>query len=532
MLLANGCRVLGLDLDAGKVELARQFGAEAIDLSTGIDPVAAGLAFSGGRGVDAVLITASTRSSDPVHQAARMCRKRGRIVLVGVTGLELNRADFYEKELTFQVSCSYGPGRYDPEYEEKGHDYPFGYVRWTAQRNFEAVLEMMAQGRIDVAPLISYRFRFRDAIQAYQVLKEDKHALGILLQYEKDEERNLQERVVALHPGKKVTPHKPVCGFIGAGNYASRILIPAFVRAGAQLHTIVSQGGVSAAHHGRKHGFIQATTDVNSVLDNNQINTVIIVTRHNSHARYVIEALEAGKHVFVEKPLCLTMDELDHIVKAYNAVLSARPTALNLMVGFNRRFAPQIIRIKKLLEPVKQPKVFIMTMNAGAIPRDSWIQDPGVGGGRIIGEACHYVDLMRYLAGSRIVSVHARRIGEHPALDVTEDKAVITLGFADGSMGTIHYLANGGKVFPKERIEIFAADGVLQLDNFRRLKGYGWPGFKRLNLLRQDKGQAACVAAFLQTIERGEESPIPFDELVEVTKVTIEAAEMLRHQRG
>jgi predicted dehydrogenase/threonine dehydrogenase-like Zn-dependent dehydrogenase len=530
LLRAHGCRVLGIDFDEIKLELARRFGAETVSLGKGENPVEAGMAFSKGRGVDGVLICASTKSSDPVSQAARMCRKRGRIVLIGVTGLSLNRSDFYEKELSFQVSCSYGPGRYDPDYEQKGHDYPFGYVRWTEQRNFEAVLDMMAEGRIDVEPLISHRFRFSDAVSAYQVLSEDKHALGILLQYEKDEETDPQERVVALHAAKKITPGKPVCGFIGAGNYASRILIPAFVRAGAQLHTIVSRGGVSAAHHGKKNGFIQAATDAKVILDNNEINTVVIVTRHNSHARYVMDAIKAGKHVFVEKPLCLTTDELNQIIEAYNSVLSARSSALNLMVGFNRRFAPQIVRIKELLEPVKQPKAFIMTMNAGAIPAESWIHDAEVGGGRIIGEACHYVDLMRYLAGAEIVSVQARRMGEHPALHVTEDKAMITLGFADGSIGTINYLANGGKAFPKERIEVFAGDGVLQLDNFRKLKGYGWHGFKRMNLWRQDKGQEACVAAFLQSIEKGNEAPIPFDELVEVTKVTIEAAEMLRNQ--
>jgi len=531
LLRAHGCRVLGIDFDETKLELARGFGAETVSLAKGENPIEAGMAFSRGRGVDGVLICASTKSSDPVSEAARMSRKRGRIILVGVTGLELNRSDFYEKELKFQVSCSYGPGRYDPEYEDKGWDYPFGYVRWTEQRNFEAVLDMMADGRLDVAPLISHRFKFYDAISAYKVLAEDKNALGILLEYSKKNEKTTQERIVVLNHDRKIKHGKPIYGFIGAGNYASRILIPAFVKAGTQPHTIVSLGGVSAAHHGKKYGFKQAATDVETVFKNNEINTVVIATRHNTHARYVIEALRAGKHVFVEKPLCLTLDELEQIIETYNSVLSTQSSALNLMVGFNRRFAPHIVKMKELLEPVKQPKAFIMTMNAGAIPGDTWIQDPKVGGGRIIGEACHYIDLMRYLAGAEIVSIQARRMGDHPALDVSEDKAMITLGFADGSLGTIHYLANGGKAFPKERIEVFAGNAVLQLDNFRKLKGYGWRGFKSMNLWRQDKGQEACVAAFLQGIEKGEEAPIPVEELFEVSRVSIEAAEMLRGQK-
>lgn len=531
LLRAHGCRVLGIDFDETKLELARQFGAETVSLGKGENAVEAGMAFSRGRGVDGVLITASTKSSDPVSQAARMCRKRGRIVLVGVTGLELNRSDFYEKELSFQVSCSYGPGRYDSNYEDKGQDYPFGFVRWTEQRNFEAVLDMMAEGRLDIHSLISHRFSFDDAVSAYQVLSDDKQAMGIILQYGEVDLEKLTFNQVTLNGKVKFLAEKPVCGFIGAGNYASRILIPAFAKAGAQLHTIVSSGGVSATHHGEKNGFHKAATDVAAILNNKEINTVVIVTRHNSHARFVVEAFKAGKHVFVEKPLCLTSEELNEIAEAYTLYLTSHTSSPLLLVGFNRRFAPHITKMKELLEPVKQPKSFIMTMNAGAIPADTWIQDNGIGGGRIIGEACHYIDLMRYLVDSKIISVQARRMGDHPALGVTEDKATITLGFADGSFGTIHYLANGGKVFPKERIEVFAGDGVLQLDNFRRLKGYGWNNFKRMNLMRQDKGQAACVAAFLDSIENGNEAPIAFEELLEVSRVSIEAAEQLRNQK-
>lgn len=528
LLRAHGCRVLGIDFDDSKLEIARQFGAETVSLNKGEDPVEAGIAFSRGRGVDGVIITASTKSSDPVSQAARMSRKRGRIVLVGVTGLELNRSEFYEKELSFQVSCSYGPGRYDSNYEDKGQDYPFGFVRWTEQRNFEAILDMMANGHLNVKPLISHRFNFDDAVQAYKTLSDDKQALGIILQYPDVPQESLMVKQVTLKKDVTFKTDQPVCGFIGAGNYASRILIPAYAKAGAQLDTIVSSGGVSATHHGEKNGFHKAATDVAEVLENDEINTVAVVTQHNTHASYVIDALTRGKNVFVEKPLALDDDELDAIEQAYQQ--HAEPAGTRLMVGFNRRFAPQIVKMKTLLQSVNQPKSFIMTMNAGAIPKDTWIQDIKVGGGRIIGEACHYIDLMRYLTGAKIVSVQARRMGTHPAIEVTEDKAAIILGFDDGSFGTIHYLANGGKAFPKERIEVFAGDAVLQLDNFRKLRGFGWNNFKKMNLLRQDKGQAACVVAFLESIRSGKPSPISFDELMEVSQYTIEAARQLRAQ--
>ncbi|MBU2999828.1 bi-domain-containing oxidoreductase [Roseovarius nubinhibens] len=525
MLRAQGCRVLAIDFDAAKLELARSLGAETCNPGAGEDPVAAGLAFSRGHGVDGVLITASTKSSDPVTQAARMCRKRGRIVLVGVTGLELNRADFYEKELSFQVSCSYGPGRYDPAYEERGQDYPIGFVRWTEQRNFEAVLDMLASGALDVTSLVTHRVAFEDAPRAYELLSTDKTALGIILTYEHSIEPR-HERSVVLSDRSIEASGRAVIGFIGAGNYASRMLIPAFKRTGAQMGSISSAGGTNAVVTGRKSGFQTATSDTEALLADPSLNAVAIATRHNSHAKLTCDALNADKHVFVEKPLALTMDELEAVKSAH-----AESDKL-LMVGFNRRFAPQVQTMKRLLDTVKAPKSFMMVMNAGAIPANHWTQDPKIGGGRIIGEACHYIDLMRFLAGAPIVSVQARRMGDTDAESVTEDKAVITLGFEDGSFGTIHYLANGGASFPKERVEAFAAGRTLQLDNFLKLKGFNWPGFKRQNLWRQDKGQAACAAAFVNAIEAGGAAPIPAPELFEVAKVTIEVAENLRSQRN
>jgi predicted dehydrogenase/threonine dehydrogenase-like Zn-dependent dehydrogenase len=536
LLRAHGCRVLGIDFDPEKLALARQFGAEVVNLSAGEDPVAAANAFSRGRGVDAVLITASTQSSEPVHQAALMCRKRGRIVLVGVAGLELSRADFFEKELSFQVSCSYGPGRYDANYEEKGIDYPTGFVRWTEQRNFEAVLDMMADGRVEVKPLISHRFDINDAEEAYALVGGAGPSLGILLQYptgaQKPETELRRSTVELIPPAPSSSPEKrekerASVAFIGSGNYATAVLIPAFKEAGARLKMVASSGGVSGVHAGRRFGFEATTTNTESVFLDPQINTVVITTRHDSHARLVCQALSAGKHIFVEKPLALTLAELTAIEEAYANALGAGRNPL-VMVGFNRRFAPQIQKMKALLNGLKEPKAFVMTVNAGAIPPEHWTQDPAVGGGRIIGEACHFIDLLRFLADSPICEFRAISIGKGRGIAVAEDKANVTLHFEDGSIGSIHYLANGHKSFPKERLEVFAGGRILQLDNYRKLKGFGWPGFRTMNLWRQDKGQKACAAAFVQALEQGGTAPIPFEVLMEVSRVTIEIAEALR----
>jgi len=520
ILKANGCRVLGIDFDSAKCELARQFGAEVVDLSKEQNAVVMAEAFSRGRGVDAVIITASSKNNDIVHQAATMCRKRGRIVLVGVVGLELSRADFYEKELTFQVSCSYGPGRYDDGYEDKGMDYPLGFVRWTEQRNFEAVLDLMASGSIDVKPLISHRFKIDDAVAAYEKL-DDRSSLGILLDYEEASAESLSKNTVELSENTISEPQIGNVAFIGGGNYASRVLIPAFKQAGANLTTLVTSGGMSAVHHGKKNGFLKASTDIEQALDDT-VDSVVIATQHNLHASQTIKALETGKHVFVEKPLALTHNEIDKIIDSHKKSKSI------VMVGYNRRFSPHIQKIKSLLSVKPSPKTFIMTMNAGEIPKDHWTHDIEIGGGRIIGEACHYIDLMRFLAGSKIKSFNAVKMGENDFVEVTEDKALISLTFEDGSMGSIHYFANGGKSFPKERIEVFCDDGVLQLDNFRKLRGFGWKGFNKMSLWSQDKGQENCVDAFMESVKEGRESPIPQDEIFEVARVSVDIAEMLR----
>tara|TARA_B110001450_G_scaffold205384_1_gene195271 strand:- start:63 stop:2174 length:2112 start_codon:yes stop_codon:yes gene_type:complete len=520
ILKANGCRVLGIDFDTAKCQLAKQFGAEVVDLSEEQDPMTIAQAYSRGRGVDAVLITASSTGNDIIHQAANMCRKRGRIVLVGVIGLELSRADFYEKELTFQVSCSYGPGRYDEGYEDKGKDYPVGFVRWTEQRNFEAVLDLMASGSIDVKPLISNRFKINNVVAAYEKL-DDRSSLGILLDYHETNTEALINNTVKLSENSNNKMQKGNIAFIGGGNYASRVLIPAFKSARANLMTLVTSGGMSAVHHGKKNGFLAASTDIEQALDD-AVDTIVIATQHNLHASQTIQALEKGKHVFVEKPLALTHLEIDQIEAAQKVANTL------LMVGYNRRFSPHIQKIKSLLDAKPMPKTFIMTMNPGEISMDHWTQDSAVGGGRIIGEACHYIDLMRFLAGSKIKSFNAVRMGENEFVELTEDKALISLTFEDGSMGSLHYFANGGQSFPKERIEVFCDNAVLQLDNFRKLRGFGWKGFNKMNLWSQDKGQTNCVNAFMESVREGGENPIPQVEIFEVARVSVHLAEILR----
>jgi len=520
ILKANGCRVIGIDFDSSKCELAAEFGAEVVDLSKGQDALTIANGFTNGKGVDAVLIAASSKSNDVVHQAASMCRKRGKIVLVGVVGLELSRADFYEKELSFQVSCSYGPGRYDEEYENRGNDYPYGFVRWTEQRNFDAILELMSAGSIRVKNLINHRFNINDAREAYEKLN-DKSSLGILLNYTDSDEERIHRKTVELDESSKLQGKIGNVAFIGGGNYASRVLIPAFKNAGANLTTLVTSGGISAVHHGRKNSFNLASTDIEDAL-NKITDSVVIATQHNLHASQTLAALEKDKHVFVEKPLALTCDQVDSIQDLQKI------SGNMVMVGYNRRFSPHIKKIKQLLNNKPMPKTFIMTMNAGHIPKEHWSQDTEIGGGRIIGEACHYIDLMRHLAGSKIKSFTAIKIGDSNYIDTTEDKAIISLEFEDGSIGSIHYFANGGKSFPKERIEVFCDNGVLQLDNFRRLTGFGWPGFSRMNLWSQDKGQTNCVNAFMEAVKDGGQNPIPQDEVFEIARISIEIAQALR----
>lgn len=510
LLTAQGCRVLGVDPDKTKWAYAKEWGVET---TTPENIISHAEFFSNGLGVDAVIITAATKSNALLHQAAMICRKRARIILVGVIGNEFSRADFYEKELTFQVSCSYGPGRYDARYEKMGLDYPIGFVRWTEQRNFEAILALMADRRLQVEKLISHRFSIDDVAAAYDVLENNAQTLGILLHYPARTLLQKTEKIVLLHHASHAAS---VCvGFIGAGNYSASVLAPAFQKTNAALQCVASSQGVSAKRVAKKWGFSYAISDEDFIYRDDRINTVVIATPHHCHAKQVIVALEKNKHVFVEKPLAISLSELENIKAAYDNA----PTSL-LMIGFNRRFSPFIKTIKKLLSEVVAPKSMIMTVNAGQLPKTHWAHDPEIGGGRIIGEACHFIDLMRYLAGCDIKSWKAI------ASDV--DAVMILLEFTDHSCATIHYLSNGSAAVSKERLEIFCDGKILQLDNFRKLVGFGFRHFKKQKSMVQNKGQIDCVQAFVNAIQQGMSSPISFDEVFEVSKVTIEIAEYLR----
>ena len=545
MLRANGCQVLGIDLDNDRLQKAAEFGAEVIDASSDADPVRSALGYSQGVGVDGVLITAATSSNAPIEQAAQMSRKRGRIVLVGVTGLELSRNDFYEKELSFQVSCSYGPGRYDKNYEQRGQDYPLGFVRWTEQRNFEAVLAMMRDGRLDAESLITHRIPIAEAARAYDLITNDRTAVGVVLEYPQArmakpqrlietglrQPRSLRALVTGAvqtiaNPWKPMSK-LPVVGVIGAGNFAQRTFLPAMRSIEARRKTIVSHGGLNSVHAARTFGFERCASDVDTVIADPEIDAVAILTHPDTHVPLALRALERGKHVFMEKPLALNPEHLDQLERAY-AEMTTNGAAPMLMVGFNRRFSADVQTMHELLRGVTEPKTFIMTVNAGAIPAGERHHDLQNSGGRIVEEGCHFIDLLRHLAGSSICGVQSMRIG--PGVEVRDDKVTFTLAFEDGSIGTVHYFANGSKQFPKERLEVFAAGAILQLDNFRRLRGYGWPGFKSRGHLLQDKGHVAGVRAFFSALSTGGPSPTPFPEIVEVTRASFAIRDQSRGQ--
>ncbi|MBF0519339.1 MAG: bi-domain-containing oxidoreductase [Nitrospirae bacterium] len=513
LLTASGCRVFGIDINADKVKLAESFGAVGFTLSGNESPVESAIAFSRGMGMDGVIVAASTKSTAPVDYAAEMSKKRGKIVLTGVTGLELKRRPFYDKELTFQVSCSYGPGRYDRGYEELCNDYPFGYVRWTLKRNFEAVLDIMAAGKIDVKPLITHSFPFNDAVKAYDLLMTE-NPLGIVLTYEKD--TPTPDFSVEL-TNKPVSgrSEKPVVGYIGVGNFAKQVLLPNLKNSGATLKTISSASGGNVSALGRKFGFAVASSEYSRVFEDTDINTVFISTRHGSHAELVVRALQSGKNVFVEKPLALNEAELSGIIEAHknsNGIL---------LVGFNRRFSVFSRKLKESLISKSDPLCINIMVNAGAIEGSHWVHDAESGGGRIIGEACHFMDLIRYFTGSGITEVYAVSTHGHSVTD--SDKMCITLKCSDGSIGTINYFSNGSKAYPKERIEVFSEGRVYVIDNFKSLTCFGKG--KSHKQFAQDKGHVREITEFLRAIETGNKAPIPFDELVEITLSSFAAVE-------
>lgn len=599
LLKAHGCRVIGFDFDGAKVDLASSFGIEAVRAGGEVDPVKWVQSQTGGMGADAVLITASTSSNDVIRQSAQMSRKRGRIVLVGVVGLELNRADFYEKELSFQVSCSYGPGRYDDAYEEKGFDYPMAFVRWTENRNFLAVLAAMASGALKVEPLITKRVPLERFSEIYDQM--DGGGLASILIYDRVEGRQTAEggrrtpedggrragdgeRATA-EPGERMTDGgrrasedrqrtagdggrrtqstirlndrqfsaaEGALALVGAGNFAKMTAMPALAAVAAPVKIVVSSGGVTGTSLAKKYRVPLSSTDFGTVLADPEVQGVIITTRHDLHAAQTAAALRAGKRVLVEKPLCLTLDEFGAIAevmgdgKSVNSDrgmvtgdrgLVTRDQGLGhgspathhtlspwVTVGFNRRFSPHVVKMKALLGENPGALSVIATMNAGAIPLNHWVHDPLVGGGRLVGEACHFVDLAVFLTGSLIEAVNAAPVGE------VTDCASILLRHANGSVSVVNYLANGNREVSKERVEVHSQGRTLLLDNFCELRGYGFRSFAKLKT-KLDKGHAAQFGLFAQRVKEGGPALIPWAEIANVTRATLAIPQSLAERR-
>lgn len=516
LLKANGCRVIGVDFDQQKVELAKTKGILAINPLQGTDPVKYVEEMTSSIGADGVLITASAKSDDVIHQACQMSRKRGRIVLVGVIGLNLRRDDFYKKELSFQVSCSYGAGRYDEEYENKGHDYPLAYVRWTEKRNFETILNAIEAGALDVKPLITEVVDLKDYERIYGDMRK-RGSIASILKYPESTEL---KRIVPVE-GNHFVVGKNKIGIIGAGNFASSTIVPALVKAGAQIKYIASAQGLSAKVLAKKAKAEKATSDNSVIFQDDEVGLVIVSTRHNLHAKMVIEGLRAGKSVFVEKPLCLNLEELSEIEKVYQE--SAK--GVTLTVGFNRRFSPFAGKLKKLAGD--GPMNIVATMNAGFIPAEMWVHDLEIGGGRIIGEACHFIDLCSYLAGSRVVAVCMNALGENPQENT--DNASILLRYENGTNAVVNYFANGSKSYEKERIEVFSQERVFVLDNWRKLTAYGVKGFSSMRG-KLDKGHKRQFALLNERLKNGGEALIPFDSLLNTTKASFACITSLKEK--
>jgi predicted dehydrogenase/threonine dehydrogenase-like Zn-dependent dehydrogenase len=516
LLLANGCKVIGVDIDDEKLKLANKWGIIPFDPKTG-DIVAYVQTITGGIGADGVLITASAKTDEIISQAARMSRKRGRIILVGVIGLNISRAEFYEKELTFQVSCSYGPGRYDENYEQRGNDYPLPFVRWTEKRNFEAVLHAIESGNLHVKELISEIVPLAEYQKIYGEIG-GKRTIASILSYNSS---NSQQPVhtIALKD-VHYNGSKGIIGIIGAGNFTKMTMLPALKGIGASYKFIASAGGVTGTALAKKYGFSHSTTDYTEILKDQNVDLVLITTRHNEHAAMAAETLASGKHVFVEKPLALNVEQLEKIICAYKKANSS------LTVGFNRRFSPHAIKVKSLIGE-GQINV-VATMNAGFIPQNVWVHDLNVGGGRIVGEACHFIDLITYFTGSKVTAVCMNAMGQNPAENT--DNASILLKYENGSTGVINYFSNGSKAYPKERIEVYSQNRTAVIDNFMLTTGYGFKRFSRLKT-RLDKGHKNQFLQLISRVKTGGEPLIPFAQIVNTTKASFAAIESLREKR-
>ena len=521
LLRANGCRVVGVEFDQAKLDLATKWGVIPVNPAKGDDQVKLVEELTNSVGADGVIITASAHDDSIIHNACLMSRKRGRIILVGVIGLNMRRDDLYKKELTFQVSCSYGAGRYDEEYENKGHDYPIGYVRWTEKRNFEAILYAISSGALNVNPLITEEVELKDYQEIYGDMRKRGSIASIIRFPESGQGSRGEslETVVRCFEGK---PGNGKIGIIGAGNYTSSTVVPCLKKVDARVKYVASAGGLNAKIVAKKMEAENATSDYTEIMKDPEVSLAIITTRHNLHAKMVLETLQAGKSAFVEKPLCLNEEELEQIVDAYKAA----PQGITLNVGFNRRFSPFAVKMKELLG--EGPKNIIATMNAGFIPKDMWVHNLEIGGGRIIGEACHFIDLCSFLAGSKVVSVCMNAMGENP--EESTDNASILLRYENGTNAVINYFANGSKSYDKERVEVFSQERILILENWRKLKGYGFKGFSKMSG-SLDKGQKTEFRLLNERIQNGGESLIPIDSIINTTKASFACIQSLKERR-
>jgi len=513
LLQANGCNVIGFDFDKEKIRIANEKGITAINPGEGTDQVKFVESYTNSIGADAVIITASNKSNEIISQSANMCRKRGRVVLVGVIGLDISRADFYEKEISFQVSCSYGPGRYDEEYEQKGNDYPIGYVRWTEKRNFEAILNAISKKTLDVKPLITEVIPLSEYGQIYGDMKGSK-AIASIIEYN---DTQLPQSTIKINE-KSFNGKKGILGIIGAGNFTSSTILPSLKKGDANIKYIASSGGLSSTTMAKQHGISNSTSDYHEILKDDDVDLVLITTKHNMHASMVLETLKADKSVFVEKPLALNNEELDEIVEEY------QKHDVSISVGFNRRFAPLAEKMKKLLGNDDSPINIVATMNAGFIPADVWVHDIEIGGGRIIGEACHYIDLCTYFSGSKVVAVCMNAMGKNP--EESTDNGSILLKYENGTNAVINYFANGNKGYSKERVEVYSQERTLIMDNWRKLKTYGFKGGNSSS--KQDKGHFNQFSKLIEQQKNGGNSIIPFNEIVNTTKASFAAIESLK----
>jgi predicted dehydrogenase/threonine dehydrogenase-like Zn-dependent dehydrogenase len=514
LLIANGCRVIGIDIDPHKIAIAQKKGIIGVNPREGTAPVKFVNDLTNGTGADGVIITASAKGDEIISEAAQMSRKRGRIILIGVIGLHINRAEFYEKELTFQVSCSYGPGRYDENYEQKGQDYPLAFVRWTEKRNFDTILHAISSGKLEVQSLITEKVPLANFKSIYDHISSKGTIASLLVYPENADKSSVIQVQSTTFEGKKGG-----IGIIGAGNFTAMTMLPSLKKANAPLVIIASAKGVSGTSLAQKYSISKSTTDFKQVIKDKEVSLVLITTRHNLHAEMVVSCLENEKHVFVEKPLALNEEELNKIVEHYDG-------SVTVTVGFNRRFSPHIQKMKQLLG--NSSMNVIATMNAGHIPANVWVNDMKVGGGRIVGEACHYIDLIGFLTGSKVKAVCMNAMGDNPAENT--DNASILLKYENGSTGVINYFSNGSKAYSKERVEVYSLARTLVMDNFRETMGYGFKGFSKLKT-RVDKGHNEQFKLLVERIKRGGSSLIPFDELVNTTKASFAAIESLKKHR-